>query len=143
MAPTLRLATRQDIPGIQEVRHAVIENAARPGRILDEDVRREIEETGRGWLIEEAGAVRAFAIANAQTGNVWALFVHPGAQGRGYGARLHDELLAWLAGQPPRRLWLTTGAQTRASGFYARRGWQPVATLPDGEIRYERDNGMA
>jgi hypothetical protein len=48
MAPTLRLATREDIPGIQEVRHAVTENAARPGRILDEDVRREIEETGRG-----------------------------------------------------------------------------------------------
>jgi GNAT superfamily N-acetyltransferase len=140
MASSLRQATRADIPGIWAVRYSVAENTLTPGRISDEDVRREIEDSGRGWVIEEDDAIVAFGIANARTGNIWALFVRPEAQGRGFGDAMHAAMLAWLATQPVRELWLTTGADTRAASFYERRGWVAIEQLPDGEIKFVRPN---
>jgi GNAT superfamily N-acetyltransferase len=139
-ATTLRQAIRSDIPGIWEVRYAVRENTLTPGRISDEDVRREIEETGRGWVIEEDGRIVGFAIGNARTGNIWALFVRPESEGRGYGTRLHDAMLDWSRTQPIASLWLTTDAESRACGFYERNGWLRVGTTESGEVRFERSN---
>jgi GNAT superfamily N-acetyltransferase len=133
----LRQATMADAGSVWKVRYSVTENTLTPGRLSDEDVRREIEDTGRGWVIEVAGVIQAFAIGNAKSGNVWALFVRPDAQGRGYGSRLHDVMVHWLREQGARRLWLTTGEATRASGFYERRGWKRVSVSRDGEARYE------
>lgn len=131
-APVLRQATRADIPGIWDVRYAVQENTLRRGRISDEDVRAAIEDTGRGWVVTEGEATHARVLAFAigvmempqRVGNVWALFVHPDAQGRGHGTALYDVMLAWLLEQDAQRLWLGTGPGTRALGFYLRRGWQ-------------------
>lgn|GEM_PF-169141 len=139
----LREAHRNDIPGMWTVRYAVTENTLTPGRISDEDVRREIEDTGKGWVIDVDGEIRAFASCNARTGNIWALFVHPQAEGLGYGDRLHAAMLDWLRTQPIPRLWLTTDAHSRACGFYARRGWQRVGISDSGEVRFERDNPQA
>ena len=137
----LRRAERKDVPGIWDVRYAVTENMLLPGRVSDDDVRREMEETGRGWVIEDAGRIEAFGIANGVSGNIWALFVHPRAQGRGHGSRLHDEMLAWLRTKSVAMLWLTTGETTRARGFYERRGWKCVGLVEPGEARLERRNG--
>jgi len=136
-AARLRVATRADIPGMWTVRYAVTENTLAPGRLDDEDVRREIEDSGRGWVVEEAGTIRAFAICNAESGNVWALFVHPAAQGRGFGSRLHAEMLGWMRERETPTPWLTTGADTRARGFYERRGWCFAGLDAKGEARYE------
>lgn len=133
----LRQATMADAAGIWTVRYAVTENTLTPGRISDEDLRREIEDTGRGWVIEEHGQVLAFAIGNAQSGNIWALFVLPAAQGHGHGSRLHDTMIGWLRGQQAPTLWLTTGQHTRAAGFYERRGWRLIEVSAEGEARYE------
>ena len=141
MTAILREAERNDIPGMWTVRYAVTENTLTPGRISDEDVRREIEDTGKGWVIEVDGRIDAFASCNARTGNIWALFVHPHAEGLGYGSRLHDAMLDWLRTQPIDRLWLTTDAQSRACGFYERRGWQCAGVTDTGEVRYEHANG--
>lgn len=138
--PRLRQAVVADLPGIWKVRYAVSENTLAPGRITDEDCRREIEDTGRGWVVEEDGEIRAFAIGNARTGNVWALFVDPLFQGRGFGRLLHRTMLEWFRTQPVRRLWLTTGATTRARAFYERHGWQYAGPAGADEVRYERDN---
>jgi len=138
--PLLRQAVVADIPGIWTVRYSVTENTLTPGRISDEDCRREIEDTGRGWVVVKDGKIQAFAIGNAQTGNVWAMFVHPEAQCRGFGSQLHDAMLAWFRTQPVRRLWLTTGATTKARSFYERRGWHCVGPSGATEVRYERDN---
>lgn len=140
MSTRLRQAVAADIPGIWEVRYAVTENTLTPGRIGDEDVRVAIEDTGRGWVIEEAGRIVGFAIGNGDTGNVWALFVHPDAQGRGHGGRLHAAMLDWFRTRPLRTLWLTTGADTRARVFYERHGWRCVGAAGGDEVRYERDN---
>lgn len=126
-----------DADAIWRVRYSVSENTLMPGRLSDEDVRREIEDTGRGWVIEVAGAIKAFAIGNAKSGNIWALFVLPEAQGCGYGSQLLDVMVRWLREQGAPRLWLTTGQATRAAGFYERRGWKRVSVSRDGEARYE------
>jgi GNAT superfamily N-acetyltransferase len=123
---------------MQRVRHSVRENRLTSGVISDEDVRRAIEDTGRGWVVEVGGEVIAFAVGNGRDGNIWALFVDPPHEGRGHGRRLHDAMLAWLATQPPERLWLTTTPGTRAQRFYEAAGWIFAGDAPHGEIRFER-----
>ena len=123
---------------MQRVRHAVRENRLVSLVISDEDVRKAIEQTGRGWVIELGNEVVAFAIGNALDGNVWALFVDPDHERRGYGRQLHDTMLAWLRSQGLRRVWLTTDPGTRAQGFYESAGWRLAGTTDDGELRYER-----
>jgi GNAT superfamily N-acetyltransferase len=137
MAIVIRQATMSDAAPIWAVRYAVLENTLTPGRLNDEDLRREIEDTGRGWVVEEEGSIRAFAIGNARTGNVWALFVHPDSQGRGYGHRLHEVMVGWLGEQGSPTPWLTTGQHTKATAFYERRGWRRVGVSSNGEARYE------
>jgi GNAT superfamily N-acetyltransferase len=88
VASSLRQALAADISGIQRVRHSVRENRLASTTISDDQVREAIENTGRGWVIDYAGEVVAFAIGNATNGNIWALFVHPDHERRGYGRRL-------------------------------------------------------
>ncbi|WP_291916623.1 GNAT family N-acetyltransferase [Limnohabitans sp.] len=136
----MRQATAADIPGIWEVRYSVTENTLTPGRISDEEVRESIEDTGCGWVIEEAGRIEAFAVGIAKTGNVWALFVRPDAQGRGHGTRLHAAMIEWFRKQPIDRLWLSTGTTTKAREFYDKNGWACVGPYGSDEVRYERAN---
>lgn len=68
---------------------------------------------------------------------ICALFVSPEAQGMGYGHRLHEVMIDWLRTQNAPTLCLTTGSQTRACGFYERRGWQLASVSDSGEARYE------
>ena len=137
-AARLRQALAADIPGIWRVRYAVRENTLAPGRIGDAEVRAEIEDSGRGWVVEAAdGEILGFAIGNAQSGNIWALFVRPESQGQGHGSALHDVMVDWLWAQGLERLWLTTGPGTRAEAFYKRRGWREVGSIGNGDLRLE------
>jgi GNAT superfamily N-acetyltransferase len=138
--PVVRQAVPGDLADIWRIRYAVQENTLTPGRLSDEDVLREIGSTGRGWVCEVEGVARAFAIGNAQNGNVWVLFVEPGFQGRGLGRALHDEMIGWFREQPVERLWLTTGKETRARQFYERAGWVLIGEAGEYEVRYERAN---
>jgi GNAT superfamily N-acetyltransferase len=138
MTATLRQATRADVPGMQRVRHAVKENRLVSRVIPDAEVIDAIERTGRGWLVEEEGQVVAFAICNAQDGNVWALFVDPDHEARGHGQRLHDVMVGWLHSRGLARLWLTTDPGTRAQRFYERAGWICQGLQPNGELLFER-----
>ena len=136
---TLRIATRADIGAMHRVRLAVRENRlSDPARFTEADYVRDIEETGRGWVVEACGEVVAFAIGRRTDGNVWALFVDPAHEGRGYGTRLHDALVAWLEEHGPGVLWLTTDPGTRAERFYRARGWVERGEPSAGERRFER-----
>ncbi len=135
----LRQAVREDMPALWEVRYSVSENTLTPGRISDEELQRSIEEDGRGWVAEEAGRIVGFAIG-LLSGNVWALFVRPEAEGRGIGSALHAEMLEWFARQPLPRLWLSTGTNTLARSFYEARGWQYAGPYGSDEVRLERPN---
>jgi GNAT superfamily N-acetyltransferase len=137
----LRLATAADLPAIWAVRYAVTENRIPRGLIPDEEVLQAIEARGRGWVIEEVDEfgrrLVAFGIVHADDGCLWALFVHPSAQGRGYGRRLMAEMSTWLWERGLQTLWLNTGAGTRAEAFYRRLGWQCTGSTPNGELRFE------
>lgn len=139
MNVTLRQATRADIPAINDVRYAVRENTAPRGFITEEQVRSQIEDTGRGWVIDVDGHVVGFAIGNATDGNIWALFVHPDHAGRGYGRELHDTMVDWLWSRGLTMLWLTTDPASRARRFYALAGWREAGPTPKGEVRLELD----
>lgn len=140
-AAVLRQAVRADVPGIQRVRHGVRENRLTSCVITDAEVVEAIELTGRGWVVEVDGQVVGFAVGNARTGNIWALFVDPDHEARGHGRRLHDAMLAWLWSQGLRRLWLSTEPETRAQHFYERAGWIHRGPLPGGEILFEQVAG--
>jgi GNAT superfamily N-acetyltransferase len=133
----LRLAIASDIPEIQRIRHSVRENRLVSTVIRDRDVQEAIESRGRGWVVELSGELVAFAIGDAQSGNIWALFVHPDHQGKGFGRQLHDAMLEWLWSQDLDHLWLTTEPRTRAQRFYESAGWQLVGPAENGELRYE------
>jgi GNAT superfamily N-acetyltransferase len=134
---TLRRAFAADIPAMHRVRLAVRENRLVSTVITEADYRQAIGGSGGGWVAEVAGQIVGFAIGNRITGNIWALFVHPDHEHRGYGRKLHDEMVAWLWSQGLQRLWLTTEAGTRAEGFYLRAGWTPVGTTDRGELQLE------
>lgn len=133
----LRQATRADVEAIQRVRGSVRENRLTSCVISDADVVDAIERTGRGWVIEVGSGVVAFAVGNAETGNIWALFVEPEHERHGHGRRLHDTMVAWLWSCGLRRLWLSTEPGTRAERFYRAAGWQREGTLPNGEVAFE------
>jgi len=133
-----RRATRSDIPGMHIVRLAVRENRLTTSAVTEEHYIPAIESTGRGWVIEDHGEVIAFAIGNSETGNIWALFVHPNHEGKGYGRSLQDVMVSWLFEQGLTRLHLDTELGTRAQRFYEASGWTCVGHDADGEALYER-----
>jgi GNAT superfamily N-acetyltransferase len=133
----LRVALRADIAQIQRVRHAVRENRLTSGVITDDEVRQHLESLGRGWVIEVDATVRAFAIGNKVSENVWALFVEQGHEQRGFGRRLHDTMMAWFWAEGVARVWLSTTPGTRAERFYRAAGWRMAGPAPHGELRFE------
>jgi putative glutamine amidotransferase len=136
VSAVLRQAMRDDLPDLLRVRYAVSEN--RPSRIIpDSQVIEELELTGRGWVIELDGVIAAFAIGDAVTGSVFALFVDPSHQGHGYGRRLHDTVVEWLWSRGLDRIWLNTQPGTRAQLFYEKLGWQCRGTADSGQLRLE------
>jgi len=139
MTHVLRQAGRPDIAAMHRVRTAVRENRlSSPGRITEADYVDAIERSGRGWVVESDGQVAGFAVG-LLGGNIWALFVHPDHEGRGYGKALHDAMVGWLRSQGVARLWLTTAPGTRAERFYVSRGWRPCGIVQGGEMRLELD----
>lgn len=133
----LRQALRSDIPGMHRVRRAVRENPLTSDVIREEHYIPAIESTGRGWVVEEAGEVRAFAVGNGQTGNIWALFVDPAHEGRGFGRQLQAVMVDWLFSEGLERLNLGTAPGTRAEAFYRATGWTYLGIDAHGEASFE------
>lgn len=129
---TLRRAVIADAPAIAAVYrlsawhphiHTPEEDAAFfSGRMLPEQT---------VWVIEESGAVVAYAAAQGDFLNH--LFVHPDAQGRGRGSRLLAQV---QAGLDFLQLWTFQG-NGKARAFYERRGFT-AAAFTDGEGNEER-----
>lgn len=140
---TLRQAQRADIPGMHRVRLAVVENRLTSSAVTEEHYVPEIEDTGRGWVVEADGVIVGFSIGNAMTGNIWALFVDPAHAGRGYGRLLHDAMVQWLFSRGVKRLSLSTQANTRAHRFYDTAGWLSMGILANGDAGFERFNPHA
>ena len=143
MNGVLRQARIEDIDGMHRVRLAVRENRLASSAIRHEHYVPEITVTGRGWVITEAEVVVAFAVGNREQSNIWALFVDPLHERKGYGRRLHDTMVEWLFSQEVQRIWLSTDPETRAQHFYEAAGWRFGHVLPDGEHFYELHRSAA
>jgi GNAT superfamily N-acetyltransferase len=121
---TLRLAVPADWPEVMELRLSVAENRlSDPSKVTQAIYEDYILRRGRGWVAELDGRIAGFCIA-ARDGEVWALFVRPGFEGRGLGLALMEACVAWLAAQGVGEAVLETGAGTRAERFYRRFGWR-------------------
>ena len=133
-----REALIADIPQIQIVRNSVRENRLTdPGLVPDKDVEEYIIHRGKGWVCEINNHIVAFAIADLQDDNIWALFLHPDHEGKGIGKRLHDIMLDWYFDQNKNSVWLGTSPGTRAEGFYRKAGWSETGTHGKGEVKFE------
>ena len=131
----IRLATPADFDILHRIRMAVRENVlSDPSKITRADYEEMLTKRGRGWVYEEGGAIRGFAIADNADRNVWALFVEPGFERRGIGRALMETMMRWMFEQDRKAVWLSTGPDTRARAFYERAGWRWTSTLPDGDL---------
>ena len=122
---------------MQRVRLAVRENAlSDPGRVTEADYRAALQDTGRTWVVESDGEIAAFATGYLD-GSIWALFVHPDHEGRGYGKALHSTMVEWLWSLGHAGLRLTTDPATRAERFYVSQGWRRCGIVAGGELQME------
>ena len=133
---TLRAAAEADIPALHRIRLSVRENRlSDPSRVTERDYVEHLATLGRGWVVEVDGAIVGFAIGRVTDGNIWALFVDPAHEGKGYGSMLHDAMVAGLREAGVSSPWLSTEPGTRAEAFYRRKGWVPHPPHPPGEVR--------
>ena len=134
----LREICERDIPTIFEIRASVRENRisradlAEIG-VTEATVTASLGSHRKGWLVEEAERLVGFSMADSADGSIFALFVDPESEGRGYGSRLHDAAVAWLFSRGFETIALTTDPDTRAHAFYLRRGWVLSRLNGDGE----------
>jgi GNAT superfamily N-acetyltransferase len=132
-----RNAIDADIPAMATIRLAVTENRLRdPSRITRAMYVDYLERRGKSWVCEADGTIAGFACADRTDGSVWALFVDPAHEGRGIGKRLLALLTDYLFGRGHATIALSTGADTRADGFYTALGWERGKMKDDVEVHY-------
>ena len=92
----IRQATIHDIPQIQDVRHSVNENVLSDRSLVtDEHCKEYLTLRGKGWVCEADGIIAGFAIADLKDHNIWALFLRPEFENKGFGKRLHHQMMDW------------------------------------------------
>jgi GNAT superfamily N-acetyltransferase len=134
--PLFRRATSNDIPAMSRIRLSVTENTlSDPTRITHAMYEDFLDVSGRGWVAEIDGEIVAFCYADKVDASIWALFVSPGHEGRGFGQALLELAVDWLFALGHETIHLSTGADTRADRFYARQGWTR-GPLSAGNIGY-------
>lgn len=134
----IRAATLPDIDPMHVIRMAVKENIlSDPALITPEEYADYIVNRGAGWVVEIENRIVGFAIVDLHEHNVWALFVHPDAEKKGVGRKLHDEMIRWYFSQTTETLWLGTEPNSRAEGFYRQAGWKEVGKHGSAEIKFE------
>lgn len=131
-----RTAVVSDITRLHIIRTSVRENAlSNPALISPADYEEFLFERGKGWIAELDGEVVGFAICDLKDENIWALFVHPGFEGRGVARALQKEMLDWYFTQRD-KVWLGTAPGTRAEAFYRKSGWRENG-MHGKEVKFE------
>lgn len=142
MQKTIRLATAADIAAIFDIRTSVVENHLSLEQltamgITPEAIHEAMTRYPCLWVAEVDGVPVGFSMADVEDGCVFAAFVRPQFEGLGIGRRLMAQAEALLF-QHHSTLWLETADGSRASGFYRALGWQAVASVGQGDSRFEK-----
>jgi GNAT superfamily N-acetyltransferase len=134
----IREANIEDIPQIQEVRNSVKENTlSNPSLVTNGDCEDFLTVRGKGWVCEINDEIVGFAIADLKENNIWALFLKPEYEKKGFGSKLHHIMLDWYFQHTKTNLWLGTSPNTRAESFYRKAGWKEIGTHGNAEIKFE------
>ncbi|HVF40373.1 MAG TPA: GNAT family N-acetyltransferase [Gemmatimonadaceae bacterium] len=142
----VRIATGQDIPALFLIRTSVRENHLDLVQLADRGVTPASiaemlsDDEARVWVVEDEHEVLAFSMADAKQGTVFALFVDPKAEGRGYGRALLEAAEEWLFASGWETIWLNTSQapQFRAHQLYRAAGWKLAGVADHEDIRYEK-----
>jgi GNAT superfamily N-acetyltransferase len=81
------------------------------------------------WVAESGEALAGFSMADRRDASIFALFIDPRHEGKGYGGALLAACEDWLRSQGHALASLGTGRETKAFGFYLRRGWEPTGEI--------------
>ena len=143
METTVRIANQADISAIFDIRTSVTENHLSHDQLSEmgitpQAISQALLAAPCSWVAEIQGVPAGFAMADADDGCVFAAFVQPEYEGQGLGRSLMARAEAFLFEQH-RTIWLETAENSRASGFYRSLGWQLVAHLPEGDVRFEKN----
>lgn len=144
----LRLATPADVDALFAIRVAVTDNALTGDQLADlgitpDAIGAAILAEPCAWVVEIAGEVVGFSMVDDSAGEVFALFVRPEWQGRGFGGRLLVAAEQALF-QRHAMIWLVTDGSpgVRANSLYRAHGWRQVARLEGADVRYEKRRGV-
>ena len=142
----LRPAQPTDIETLFDIRCSVVENHQSREELADLGITTQsIQEMIEGGdyittIAEEDGRPVGFSMAQVSEGYVFACFVRPEFEGKGFGRALMDAAEAGLRKKGVRNAWLSTGQETglRAAGFYLHLGWHKDGYLDDGQIIFKK-----
>ncbi|MCD9085737.1 GNAT family N-acetyltransferase [Stenotrophomonas sp. SY1] len=144
MTFTVRPANASDVEALFDIRTSVTQNHLSREQMaqmgIDAETLTAMLSAGPcAWLAEVEGLPVAFSMIDLDDACLFAVFVRPGHEGRGLGSAVLAPAEAALFAQHA-RIWLSTDGreEIRANGFYRRHGWQVVAQLQDGDVRYEK-----
>ena len=140
----IRVAQREDIETLFDIRTSVIENyqsreeIAKLG-ITPDSVAEMLKTDCCAWIAEIDDRPIGFSIANATEKTIFGIFVLPPFEGRGAGRALMARAEEWLWAKGIDEIWLLTGndPNLRAYGFYLHLGWIPKGIQLDGEFKGE------
>ena len=140
----IRLAERDDIETLFEIRTSVTENYQSREEIAElgitpESVAEMLATDCCAWIVEIEEQPIGFSIASATEKTIFGLFVRPDFEGRGVGRKLMQTTENWFWPQGLDEIWLLTGNNPswRAYGFYEHLNWIPVGVESDGDFAGE------
>lgn len=121
---------------MHRLRRAVRENRLSIQSAIKEASYLPYVEARCAWVAEADFGIVGFAAINLEAGEIWALFVAPGNEGKGFGRALHETMLACAKAAGGTELTLATDQNSRAAGFYRKAGWIEAAVSLDGQLLF-------
>jgi GNAT superfamily N-acetyltransferase len=143
---SIREATAADVEMLFDIRCSVTENHMSRKQLARANISSASLErmiTGGDYVtpvVEAGGQAVAFAMAQVSRGYLFALFVRPGHEKKGFGKTALQAAEAGLRERGVRFAWLSTGQDEslRAHGFYRHLGWTQTGFMSDGQAKYEK-----
>lgn len=142
----LRPALANDAGTLFDIRCSVVENYQSREELASlgitiQSVKEMIEgEDYITTIAEEDGQPVGFSMVQVSDGYVFACFVRPEFEGKGFGRALMNVAEEGLRRGGVQKAWLSTGPESelRAAGFYLHLGWYKDGYLDDGQVVFRK-----